>query len=154
CIRFLEEIAGVEELGAVSRGEHMEITTWIEAALTSELQGNIIDLCPVGALNSKPFEYKARTWELRKTESIDVLDGMGCNIRIDSRGNEVMRVLPRLHEEVNEEWIHDKTRFSYDGLKRRRLDTPMLKQNGKLGPVTWPEALEAAKGALGSARGD
>ncbi|MDW8371379.1 MAG: 2Fe-2S iron-sulfur cluster-binding protein, partial [Geminicoccaceae bacterium] len=99
CIRFLNEIAGVEELGAVHRGEHMEITTWIEAALSSELQGNIIDLCPVGALNSKPYEYRARTWELKKTESIDVLDAVGSSIRIDSRGNEVMRILPRLHEE-------------------------------------------------------
>jgi NADH-quinone oxidoreductase subunit G len=143
CLRFLDDVAGVEELGAVSRGEHMEITTWIEAALTSELQGNIIDLCPVGALNSKPFEYKARVWELRKTESIDVLDGLGCNIRIDSRGNEVMRVLPRLNEDVNEEWISDKTRFSYDGLRRRRLDVPMVKLNGKLQQASWQEALAA-----------
>ena len=143
CIRFLSEVAGVEELGACSRGEHMEITTWIEAALSSELQGNIIDLCPVGALNSKPYEYKARTWELKKTESVDVLDAVGCNIRIDSRGNEVMRVLPRLNEDVNEEWISDKTRFSYDGLKKRRLDVPMLKKDGRLQPVSWQEALAA-----------
>ncbi len=148
CIRFLGEVAGVEELGACSRGEHMEITTWIEAALTSELQGNIIDLCPVGALNSKPFEYKARTWELKKTESVDVLDAVGCNIRIDSRGNEVMRVLPRLNEDVNEEWISDKTRFSYDGLKKRRLDVPMLKKDGRLQPVSWQEALAAVAARL------
>ncbi len=140
CIRFLNEIAGVEELGAVFRGEHMEITTWIEAALTSELQGNIIDLCPVGALNSKPYEYRARTWELKKTESIDVLDAVGSAIRIDSRGNEVMRILPRLHEEVNEEWLADKSRFAYDGLKRRRLDVPMVRRNGRLEPTDWRTA--------------
>ncbi|MFO1068222.1 MAG: NADH-quinone oxidoreductase subunit NuoG [Geminicoccaceae bacterium] len=145
CIRFLGEVAGVEELGAVHRGEHMEISNWIEAALTSELQGNIIDLCPVGALNSKPYEYKARTWELKKTESVDVLDAMGCNIRIDSRGNEVMRVLPRLNEAVNEEWISDKTRFSYDGLKKRRLDVPMVKHAGKLQPASWGDALKAVR---------
>ncbi len=154
CIRFLGEVAGVEELGACSRGEHMEITTWIEAALTSELQGNIIDLCPVGALNSKPFEYKARTWELKKTESVDVLDAVGCNIRIDSRGNEVMRVLPRLNEDVNEEWISDKTRFSYDGLKKRRLDVPMLKKDGKLQPVSWQEALGAVAARLQGVPGE
>src|SRR4051812_30129586 len=153
CIRFLDEVAGVQELGAVNRGEHMEITTWIAAALTSELQGNIIDLCPVGALNSKPYEYKARTWELRKTESVDVLDGMGCNIRIDSRGNEVMRVLPRLQEDVNEEWIHDKPRFSYDGLKKRRLDTPMIKSGGQLRPASWNDALRAVADRLGALPG-
>ncbi len=144
CIRFLNEVAGVEELGACARGEHMEITTWIEAALTSELQGNIIDLCPVGALNSKPYEYRARTWELKKTESVDVLDALGCNIRVDSRGNEVMRVLPRLNEAINEEWISDKTRFAYDGLRRRRLDVPMVKRDGKLREASWSEALRAA----------
>jgi len=143
CIRFLNEIAGVEELGAVHRGEHMEITTWVEAALSSELQGNIIDLCPVGALNSKPYEYRARTWELKKTESVDVLDAVGSSIRIDSRGNEVMRILPRLHEEVNEEWLADKSRFAYDGLKKRRLDVPMLRKAGKLEPVDWKTALAA-----------
>ncbi|HMR31825.1 MAG TPA: NADH-quinone oxidoreductase subunit NuoG [Geminicoccaceae bacterium] len=154
CIRFLGEVAGVEELGACSRGEHMEITTWIEAALSSELQGNIIDLCPVGALNSKPYEYKARTWELKKTESVDVLDAVGCNIRIDSRGNEVMRVLPRLNEDVNEEWISDKTRFSYDGLKKRRLDVPMLKKDGRLQPVSWQEALAAVAERLRAVPGE
>ncbi|MCX8101414.1 MAG: NADH-quinone oxidoreductase subunit NuoG [Geminicoccaceae bacterium] len=140
CIRFLNEIAGVEELGAVHRGEHMEITTWIEAALSSELQGNIIDPCPVGALNSKPYEYRARTWELKKTESIDVLDAVGSSIRIDSRGNEVMRILPRLHEDVNEEWLADKSRFAYDGLKKRRLDVPMVRRQGKLEPTDWRTA--------------
>ena len=149
CIRFLNEVAGVEELGACSRGEHMEITTWIEAALSSELQGNIIDLCPVGALNSKPYEYRARSWELKKTESIDVLDALGCNIRVDSRGNEVMRVLPRLHEGINEEWISDKTRFAYDGLRRRRLDVPMVKRDGKLREASWSEALQVAAERLG-----
>ncbi|MCB2055191.1 MAG: NADH-quinone oxidoreductase subunit G [Geminicoccaceae bacterium] len=143
CIRFINEIAGVEELGAVHRGEHMEITTWIEAALTSELQGNIIDLCPVGALNSKPYEYRARTWELKKTESIDVLDAVGSNIRVDTRGNEVMRILPRLHEDINEEWLSDKARFSYDGLKRRRLDRPYVKRDGKLQEASWRDAFAA-----------
>lgn len=145
CIRFLDEVAGVSELGAVSRGEHMEITTWIEQALTSELSGNIIDLCPVGALNSRPYEYRARTWELRKTESVDVMDAVGCNIRVDSRGSEVMRVLPRLNEEVNEEWISDKTRFSYDGLRRRRLDVPMVKRSGKLEVAEWKDAFAAIR---------
>ncbi len=143
CIRFLNEVAGVEELGAVFRGEHMEISTWIEAALSSELQGNIIDLCPVGALNSKPYEYRARTWELKKTESVDVLDAVGAAIRVDSRGNEVMRILPRLNEEVNEEWLADKSRFAYDGLKKRRLDVPMVRRDGRLEPCSWQDALEA-----------
>lgn len=148
CIRFMQEVAGVEELGAVHRGEHKEITNWIEKAIGSELSGNIIDLCPVGALNSKPYEYRARTWELKKTESVDALDAVGCNIRVDSRGNEVMRILPRLNEAVNEEWISDKTRFSYDGLRRRRLDVPMVKRNGKLQPVGWGEAFAAIKARL------
>jgi NADH-quinone oxidoreductase subunit G len=143
CIRFLNEVAGVEELGAVHRGEHMEITTWIEAALTSELSGNIIDLCPVGALNSKPYEYRARTWELKKTESVDVLDAVGSSIRIDSRGNEVMRILPRLNEDVNEEWLSDKSRFAYDGLRKRRLDVPMVRRGGRLEPTDWRTALAA-----------
>jgi NADH-quinone oxidoreductase subunit G len=153
CIRFLKEVAGVEELGAVSRGEHMEITNYIEASLTSEVQGNIIDLCPVGALNSKPYEYRVRTWELKKTESIDVMDAVGSNIRVDARGNEVMRVLPRLSEEVNEEWISDKTRFVYDGLRRRRLDVPMIKADGKLAPTGWREAFAAIRARLEGADG-
>jgi NADH-quinone oxidoreductase subunit G len=148
CIRFLTEVGGVEELGAVNRGEHMEISTWIEKALGSELSGNIIDLCPVGALNNKPGEYRFRTWELRKTESVDVLDAVGSNIRVDARGSEVMRVLPRLNEDVNEEWISDKTRFSHDGLKRRRLDVPMVKQGGKLRPAGWGDAFGAIKARL------
>jgi len=145
CIRFLTEVAGVEELGATNRGEHMEITNYIEAALHSELQGNIIDLCPVGALNSRPYEYRARPWELRKTESVDVMDAVGSNIRVDSRGNEVMRILPRLHEDVNEEWISDRTRFSYDGLKVRRLDVPMVRRDGRLQEAGWREALRAVR---------
>jgi NADH-quinone oxidoreductase subunit G len=148
CIRFMDEVAGVSELGATERGEDMQITTWIERALDSELSGNIIDLCPVGALNSKPFEFRARTWELKKTESIDVLDAVGSNIRVDSRGGEVMRILPRLHEDINEEWISDKSRFSYDGLKRRRLDVPMVRTDGKLAPSDWRSAFAAIKARL------
>ena len=120
CIRFATEIAGVPELGATGRGEGTEIGTYIEKALTSELSGNLIDVCPVGALTSKPYAFCARPWELRKTETIDVMDAVGSNIRVDARGNEVLRVLPRLHEEINEEWISDKTRFACDGLRRQR----------------------------------
>ncbi|MCC7271631.1 MAG: NADH-quinone oxidoreductase subunit G [Alphaproteobacteria bacterium] len=140
CIRFATEIAGVEELGATGRGENMEVGTYVEKALTSELSGNIIDLCPVGALTSKPYAFTARSWELRKTESVDVLDAVGCSIRVDSRGPQVMRVLPRLNEAVNEEWISDKTRFAYDGLTRQRLDRPYVRRDGKLAPATWAEA--------------
>ena len=154
CIRFLDEVAGVEELGMVDRGEHEEISTWIERALHSELQGNIIDLCPVGALNSKPYEYRARPWELRKTESVDVLDAVGCNIRVDARPPEVMRIVPRLHEDINEEWISDKTRFSYDGLKKRRLDVPMVKQDGRLRVADWRDAFAAIKDRLAAVPGE
>jgi NADH-quinone oxidoreductase subunit G len=140
CVRFLTDVAGVEELGATGRGENMEIGTYIERSLTSELSGNIIDLCPVGALTSKPYAYSARPWELRKTESIDVLDAVGSNIRIDNRGPSVLRVLPRLHEDVNEEWISDKTRFAVDGLTRRRLDRPYIRRDGKLVEAEWAEA--------------
>ncbi len=154
CIRFLTEVAGVEELGATHRGEHMEITNYIEAALHSELQGNIIDLCPVGALNSRPYEYKARPWELRKTESVDVMDAVGSNIRVDSRGNEVMRILPRLHEDVNEEWISDRTRFSYDGLKFRRLDVPMVRRDGRLEEAGWRDALRAVRDRVAGLPGE
>lgn len=143
CVRFLEDVAGTNELGAVNRGEDMEISTYIEKSITSELSGNIIDLCPVGALTSKPYAFKARSWELNKTESIDVLDAVGSNIRIDSRGREVMRILPRLNEEINEEWISDKTRFAYDGLKYQRLDVPMAKEHDKLTPCSWDDAYEA-----------
>ncbi len=140
CMRFLDDVAGVQEMGAVSRGEDMEITTYIEKALTSELSANIIDLCPVGALTSKPYAFVARPWELGKTESVDVLDAVGSNIRIDARGAQVLRVLPRLHEDINEEWISDKTRFAIDGLTHRRLDRPYIRRNGKLAEAEWREA--------------
>jgi NADH-quinone oxidoreductase subunit G len=143
CIRFATEVAGVEVLGAVSRGEHMEVTTYVEKGIASELSGNLIDLCPVGALTSKPYAFTARPWELAKTESIDVSDAVGVNVRIDSRGREVLRVLPRLNEDVNEEWLADKGRFWVDGLKRQRLDRPFLRENGKLRPATWGEAFNA-----------
>jgi NADH-quinone oxidoreductase subunit G len=143
CVRFLTDVAGVEELGATGRGENMEISTYIERALGSELSANIIDLCPVGALTSKPYAFAARPWELRKTESVDVLDAVGSNIRVDSRGPAVLRVLPRLNEDVNEEWISDKTRFAVDGLARKRLDRPFIRRGGKLVEVEWAEAFAA-----------
>jgi NADH-quinone oxidoreductase subunit G len=142
CVRFAAEVAGVEELGAIGRGEDMEITTYLERAMTSELQGNVIDLCPVGALTSKPYEFKARPWELTKTETIDVMDAIGSNIRVDARGSEVMRILPRTHEDVNEEWISDKTRYVWDGLKTQRLDRPYIREFGKLRPASWGEAFQ------------
>jgi NADH-quinone oxidoreductase subunit G len=141
CIRFSTDIAGVPEIGTIGRGEHMEIVSYLEKTLTSELSGNVIDLCPVGALNSKPYAFTARSWELEGTESIDVMDAVGSNIRIDSKGLEVMRILPKLNEDVNEEWISDKARFSYDGLKNQRLDRPYLKQNGKFYEVSWEIAI-------------
>jgi NADH-quinone oxidoreductase subunit G len=140
CIRFSTEVAGVPDLGATGRSEDMEVATYLEKAIASELSGNVIDLCPVGALTSKPYAFTARPWELKKTESIDVMDAMGCNIRIDSRGREVMRVLPRTNEEVNEEWISDKTRFACDGLKRQRLDRPYVRKGGGLSPASWSDA--------------
>ena len=154
CIRFLDEVAGTEELGMVARGEKEEVTTWVERSIYSELSGNIIDLCPVGALNSKPFEFRARAWELKKTESVDVLDAVGSNIRVDSRGSEVMRILPRLHEEINEEWLSDKSRFSYDALKRRRLDRPWVRRDGKLQPATWKDAFAAIRERLAGVPGE
>jgi NADH-quinone oxidoreductase subunit G len=154
CIRFLTEIAGVEELGATGRGEDMEISTYIERALSSELSANIIDLCPVGALTSKPYAFVARPWELRKTESIDVLDAVGSNIRIDSRGSQVLRVLPRLNETVNEEWISDKTRFAIDGLVRRRLDRPYIRRDGRLQEAGWREALDLVADRLTNVPGE
>ncbi len=144
CIRFAEEVAGVPSIGAVGRSEHMEITT-LERAVESELSGNVIDLCPVGALTSKPYAFNARPWELRKTEGIDVFDALGANIRIDSRGSEVLRILPRLNEEVNEEWLGDKSRFAHDGLRRQRLDRPYVRRNGRLHPASWGEAFEAIR---------
>jgi NADH-quinone oxidoreductase subunit G len=143
CVRFATEVAGVPDLGATGRGEDMEITTYLEKAFASELSGNVVDLCPVGALTSKPYAFNARPWELRKTESIDVMDAQGVNIRVDARGPQVMRVLPRLNEEVNEEWISDKARHACDGLSRQRLDRPYIRVAGKLKPATWAEAFAA-----------
>lgn len=145
CVRFATEIAGVPQLGAIGRGENMEITSYLDQAITSELSGNMIDLCPVGALTSKPYAFKGRPWELMTTESIDVLDAVGSNIRIDVYKTHVMRILPRLHEDINEEWISDKTRFACDGLSRQRLDQPYIRKNGKLVPASWAEALETIK---------
>lgn len=141
CVRFITEVAGVADIGGLYRGEKMEIGNYVEKAVGSELSGNIIDLCPVGALTSKPYQFKARSWELKKTETIDVTDAVGSNIRVDSRGPEVMRVLPRLNEDVNEEWISDKARFSYDGLLSQRLDRPYIRKDGKLTASNWEEAL-------------
>ena len=148
CIRFATEIAGAEEIGAIGRGEHMEITSYLERTVESELSGNVIDLCPVGALTSAPYAFAARPWELHKTESIDVMDAVGSNIRVDSRGAEVLRVLPRLNEAINEEWISDKTRFACDGLGRQRLDRPYVRREGKLQPASWAEAFGAIAGRL------
>lgn len=154
CVRFAEEIAGVEEIGAIGRGENMQITSYLEQAVSSELSGNVIDLCPVGALTSKPYAFEARPWELRKTESIDVMDAVGTNIRVDARGPQVMRVLPLVNDDVNEEWASDKTRFAVDGLSRRRLDRPYVRVDGKLRAVTWPEAFAAVARGLAGLSGD
>src|SRR5579863_5117001 len=151
CVRFATEVAGVPELGAIGRGEDMEITTYLEEAMTSELQGNVVDLCPVGALTSKPYEFSARPWELNKTESIDVMDALGSAIRIDTRGREVMRILPRTNDDVNEEWISDKTRHVVDGLRTQRLDQPYVRENGRLRPATWSEAFGAIAKKLAGA---
>ena len=152
CIRFSDEIAGTTELGMVHRGEESEIDTLVHKYITSELSGNLIDVCPVGALTSKPYAFKARPWELKKTETIDVHDAVGANIRIDARGNEVMRVLPRLNEDVNEEWIDDRTRFAYDGLKRQRLDRPFIREDGRLRPATWDEAFALVSSKMKTSR--
>jgi len=151
CVRFTTEVAGISELGLIGRGEDAEITTYLEQAMTSELQGNVIDLCPVGALTSKPFAFTARPWELNKTESIDVMDAVGSAIRVDTRGREVMRVMPRNNDQVNEEWISDKTRFIWDGLRTQRLDRPYVRKGGKLAPASWSEAFAAIKEAVGKA---
>jgi NADH-quinone oxidoreductase subunit G len=143
CIRFAEEVAGVEEIGAIGRGEDMQITSYLEGAVSSELSGNVVDLCPVGALTSKPYSFEARPWELKKTLSIDVMDAVGTNIRLDSRGRQVLRALPVINEDVNEEWASDKTRHAVDGLVRGRLDRPYVRVNGKLQPVSWDEAFRA-----------
>jgi NADH-quinone oxidoreductase subunit G len=154
CIRFITEVAGVPDLGATARGEHMEVGTYVEKALGSELSGNIIDLCPVGALTSKPYAFVARPWELSKVDSIDVMDAVGTNIRVDARGTEVLRILPRINEDVNEEWLGDKSRFAIDGLKRRRLDRPWVRENGKLRAATWNEAFDTIAAKLKPLSGD
>ena len=151
CVRFTTEVAGASDLGAIGRGEDMEITTYLEQAMSSELQGNVVDLCPVGALTSKPYQNKARPWELTKTESVDVMDALGSAIRVDSRGKEVMRILPRLNEAVNEEWISDKTRHIVDGLRTQRLDRPYVRENGALRPATWNEAFALIAGKVKAA---
>ena len=148
CVRFITEVAGSPQIGATGRGEDMEITTYLESAVTSELSANVIDLCPVGALTSKPYAFNARPWELTKTESVDVMDALGSNIRVDARGDAVLRVLPRVNEEINEEWISDKTRYAEDGLSRQRLDRPYIRENGKLRAASWDEALQATARAL------
>ena len=148
CVRFTTEVAGITQMGQTGRGEDSEITSYLGETLDSNLQGNIIDLCPVGALVSKPYAFTARPWELTKTESIDVMDALGSNIRVDTKGREVMRFLPRNHDGVNEEWISDKTRFVWDGLRRQRLDTPYIRENGKLRKAGWDEALKAAAAAM------
>ncbi|KQS04606.1 NADH dehydrogenase [Sphingomonas sp. Leaf357] len=145
CIRFAEEVSGVEEIGAIYRGEDMQITSYLENAVKSELSGNVVDLCPVGALTSKPYAFEARPWELKKTLTIDVMDAVGTNIRLDSRGRQVLRALPVINEDVNEEWASDKTRHAVDGLVRGRLDTPYVRVNGKLATATWDEAFAAIK---------
>jgi NADH-quinone oxidoreductase subunit G len=153
CVRFITEVAGTAEMGAIGRGEDMEITTYLEQALSSELQGNVIDLCPVGALTSKPYAFQARPWELVKTETIDVMDAIGSAIRVDSRGREVMRILPRVNDAINEEWISDKTRYIWDGLKAQRLDRPYVRQNGKLRSASWEEAFAAIARAIKASGG-
>jgi NADH-quinone oxidoreductase subunit G len=147
CVRFLTEVAGVPEMGQTGRGEDSEITSYLGAMLTSEMQGNVIDLCPVGALTSKPYAFTARPWELSKTESIDVMDALGSNIRVDVKGREVMRIMPRNHDGVNEEWLADRSRFIWDGLRRQRLDRPYIRENGRLRPASWDEAFAAVAAA-------
>lgn len=154
CVRFTTEVAGIAELGLIGRGEDAEITTYLEQAMTSELQGNVVDLCPVGALTSKPFAFTARPWELNKTETIDVMDALGSAIRVDTRGREVMRVMPRVNEAINEEWISDKSRFVWDGLKTQRLDRPYVRKDGRLQPATWGEAFGAIKQAVAATSGN
>lgn len=145
CVRFTTEVAGISELGLIGRGEDAEITTYLEHAMTSELQGNVIDLCPVGALTSRPYAFQARPWELTKTESVDVMDAVGSSIRVDTRGREVMRILPRANDDINEEWISDKSRFIWDGLRTQRLDRPYIRRNGRLEPASWSDAFAAIR---------
>ncbi|WP_262695086.1 NADH-quinone oxidoreductase subunit NuoG [Kordiimonas aquimaris] len=153
CVRFSEEVAGVPDMGALYRGENMQITTYLEKTLDSEMSGNVVDLCPVGALTSKPYAFTARSWELKHTETIDVMDALGSNIRVDTRGAAVMRILPRLHEEINEEWISDKTRYVFDGLKSRRLDKAYVRKNKKLTEASWADAFAAIKKKLKAIKG-
>jgi len=148
CVRFISDVAGIGDLGAIGRGESIEITTYLDAALDTELQGNIVDLCPVGALTSAPYAFRARPWELRKTETVDVMDAMGSNIRVDAKFDRILRIQPRLHEEINEEWISDKTRHVWDGLASRRLDRPWIRENGKLREATWDEAFARIREAF------
>ena len=154
CVRFTTEVAGVSDLGLIGRGEDAEITTYLESSMSSELQGNVVDLCPVGALTSRPYQDQARPWELNKTESIDVMDALGSAIRVDTRGREVMRVMPRLNEEINEEWISDKTRFIWDGLRTQRLDRPYIRSGGKLVPASWSEAFAAIASKVSATSGE
>ncbi len=154
CIRFATEVAGIPELGAIGRGENMQITTYLEKSMQSELSANVVDLCPVGALTSKPYVFEARPWELKKTETIDVMDAVGSNIRVDTYGWEVKRVLPRINEDINEEWISDKTRYACDGLLNQRLDSPFIKKNGKFNKVTWSEAYDLIKGKIKTIKPD
>ncbi len=154
CIRFITEVAGVPEIGAIGRGEDMEITTYLEKAVASEVSGNVVDLCPVGALTHKPWAFHYRPWELKKTETIDVMDAVGSNIRADSRGPEVMRILPRINDDINEEWISDKTRYAVDGLMRQRLDRPFVREKKALKPATWSEAFQAVAAKVGKASPD
>eukprot|EP00842_Homolaphlyctis_polyrhiza_P005297 jgi/Hompol1/5769/HPOL_004722-RA len=154
CVRFANEIAGATELGTSGRGNDTQIGTYIEKTLATEMSGNIVDLCPVGALTSRPYSFTTRPWELKRTESIDVLDAIGSNIRVDSRGVEVMRVLPRLNDDVNEEWLADKSRFACDGLKRQRLSVPLVRNGDRFDPVSWPEALQRIATAAEGLRGN
>ncbi|PCI64433.1 MAG: NADH-quinone oxidoreductase subunit G [Kordiimonadales bacterium] len=153
CVRFSEEIGGVSDMGSLGRGENMEVVTYLDGVLDSELSGNVIDLCPVGALTSKPYAFTARSWELTSTDSIDVMDAVGSNIVVDTRDGAVMRIVPRIHDDVNEEWISDKTRFAYDGLKKRRLDRPYVRKAGTLFEATWGEAFSAVKKGLNGLKG-
>lgn len=150
CIRFANEVAGVDELGSTGRGNDMQIGTYVQKVMNTEMSGNVVDLCPVGALTSKPYAFQARPWELKKTESIDVFDGIGSNIRIDSRGTQVYRIQPRMNDDINEEWIHDKTRYAYDGLKYQRLTTPLIREGDRFVPATWPDALNRIAEGLAS----
>jgi NADH dehydrogenase (ubiquinone) Fe-S protein 1 len=156
CVRFANDVAGVEDLGTTGRGNDMQIGMYIEKTMNSEMSGNIIDLCPVGALTSKPYAYQARPWELKKTESIDVMDAVGTNIRIDSRSAQVMRIQPRVNDEINEEWINDKTRYAFDGLKYQRLTTPLIRQGDRFVPASWEDALARISEGLveSGAKGD